>query len=101
TVATAGDASQLGRQPAADGVVVVVGQVGIETVVEGFDFRDAHGPPAVGAGLEDGFLGFFVELVFDVADDLLQDVFHGDQPGNAAVFVDDDGQVVAAAAEVV
>src|SRR3546814_9736381 len=37
--------------------------------------------------------------VFDVADDLLEHVFDGDQPGHAAVFVDDDGHVVVIGAE--
>ena len=33
-------------------------------------------------------------LVPDVADDLLEQIFDGDQPGNAAIFVDDDAHVL-------
>jgi hypothetical protein len=45
---------------------------------------------------------FFVEIVFvlDVADDLFQHVFDGDQAGHAAVFIDHDGHVVVVGAEV-
>ena len=41
----------------------------------------------------------FVKLIFDFADDLLDDVFKGDQTGCAAVFVDDNRHVVALFAE--
>jgi len=43
----------------------------------------------------------FVEVVFvlDVADDLFEHVFDGDQAGDAAVFIDDDGHVIARDAE--
>jgi hypothetical protein len=36
-----------------------------------------------------------VVFVLDVADDLLQDVLDGDEARDAAVLVDDDGDVVA------
>ena len=41
----------------------------------------------------------FVKLVFDFADDLLDDVFKGYQAGCAAVFVNDNRHVVALFAE--
>src|SRR5690606_26807636 len=40
-----------------------------------------------------------VVLVVDLPDDLLEDVLEGDDAGGAAVLVDHDGQVVAAAAQ--
>ncbi len=50
---------------------------------------------------EDVGLGLVeVVLVLDVADDLLQHVLDGQQPGHAAVLVHHDGHVVAVAAEV-
>src|SRR5690606_24914109 len=99
-VAAAWNAAQLGGQPAADRVVVVVGQVRAEGLVEDVDLGDAHGTPAVLARLKDGLFGILVVFVFDFADDLFENVFHGDEACSTAVFVDDDGQVVAAAAEV-
>src|SRR5690606_31297871 len=69
------------------------------SLIEDFDLRDTHGPPAVVAGLEDGFLGVLVVFVFDLADDLFQYVFHSHEPGRAAVFVNDNGKVITAAAE--
>ena len=38
-----------------------------------------------------------VVFVVDLADDLLEDVLDGQQSGDAAVFVHDDGDVIAAA----
>mgnify|MGYP003694122647 CR=1 FL=1 len=41
-----------------------------------------------------------IVLVLDVADDLLEHVLDGDQARDAAVFVDDDGDMVAIGAKV-
>ena len=40
-----------------------------------------------------------IVFIVDLADDLLDDVFHGDEPRHAAVFVDGDRHVVAADAQ--
>ena len=47
------------------------------------------------AGLQFGDLAGLegIGFVVDIADDLLEQVFHGHQAAGAAVFVDDDGQV--------
>lgn len=63
------------------------------------DIRRGSQAPLVLAFGEDRFFLVLVEFVLDVADDLFQHVFHGDQAGNAAMLVDDDRQVVAAGAE--
>src|SRR5699024_299597 len=100
-LAPLGDMTQFGSQPAAYGVVVALWQCNVKLSVEIFYGGNAHGPPTVVARLEDG-LGFvFVELVLDIAHNLFQHVFHGDQAGRATMFVDHDGEMVAAAAEVV
>ena len=41
-----------------------------------------------------------IVLVLDIADDLLQHILDGDQSGDSAIFVDDDGDMVAIGAEV-
>ena len=98
-IATARDAAQAAAHPAADAVVLVVGQLAAEHVVEVRDLGGrAHAPLVLALGEDGVFLGL-VEFVLDVTDDLLQHVFHGDQAGDAAVLVDDDGLVVAADAE--
>src|SRR5690606_39183830 len=100
-VGTPGNTPQFGGQPATQGVVVVIGQVGVEAAVENIDFGNAHGPPAVGAGLEDGLFGIFVVFVLDVAHNLFEHVFHGYQARYPAMLVHHNGQVIAAAAKVV
>src|SRR5690606_39298765 len=55
--------------------------------------------PLVFAFGEDTLLVFFVEFVFDIADDLFEHILHGDQARYSAVFIDDDGQVVVTRAE--
>src|SRR5690606_652148 len=100
-VSTPGNAPQFGGQPAAHGVVVVVGQFSVEAAVENVYFGNAHGTPAVGAGLENGFLGVFIVFVFDVANNLFEHIFHGYQAGYAAMLVHHDGQVIAAATKFV
>jgi hypothetical protein len=96
-----GNAAQFRSQPAAKRIVVVIRQIGVEVLVEHVYFSDAHRAPAVGAGLENRFFSIFVVFVLYVADDLFQYIFHGNQASDAAMFIDDDGQVVAADAEFV
>ena len=43
---------------------------------------------------------FYIMFIIDIANNLFQHVFNGDQAGNAAVLVDNDGHVVAAGAEI-
>ena len=85
---------------AADRVEILVGEVGVEVVVEVRDLGErlhAVAPALVG---EDVVLGLVeVVLVLDVAHDLLDHVLDGDEPRHAAVFVHDDRDVVAVGAE--
>ena len=87
------------HQPA-DGVVFVIGKGHAQRGVEVFDLGQRLHPVAAAVVADDIALGFVkVVFVFDVADDLLDHVFDGHQPGHAAVFVHHDGHVVARAAE--
>ena len=63
--------AELAEDDAADGVVVVLGQVASETLVELLDREAPVDPIAIGPETEDrGILG--IELVVDLADDLLE-----------------------------
>src|SRR4051795_10193491 len=86
-------AEELGHQPA-DGVDVVVLDFDPDQLVEVVDRvarRHSEGPVGQLGRLD--LVG--VVLVGDLADDLLEQVLDGDQPGGAAVLVDDDGDVLA------
>ena len=48
-------------------------------------------PPSVRGDFGD------VELVFDFADQLLEDIFDGDDAGGGAELIDDDGEMALAA----
>ena len=90
-----------GGDQAADGVVFVVVEVGAEAFVEIGD-RGQRIDHELAVGLrrdEHRLVRVVVVLVVDLADDLLQHVLDGDQPGHAAVFVDHDRHVVARLAE--
>src|SRR5690606_31312721 len=100
-VAALWNTSEFGCEPSAQSVVIVVWYRGIEGPVENLYLGCPDCPPAVAAGLENGLFGVLVVFVFDVADNLFKNVFHGDKAGRSAMFVDDDGQMVTAAAEVV
>ena len=90
-----GDAADgLGEQ-AADGVDVVVVDLEVEELAE--LVQGESGGDAVGAGGDFDDLGQLgVVLVGELADDLLQEVLHGDQAGSTAVLVDGQGHVEAA-----
>ena len=92
-----------------------VAEVGEEEAGEGFDAGLAReGPVELGAEVaeggaaveghdagcaeECGFAGD-VELVFELADDLLEGVFGGDDADGGAELVDDDGDLAAALLE--
>ena len=99
-LAALGQAAERAQHEPADGVELVVRERGAEVLVEVGDLGlRLHAEAAV--RLRDDVVVALVEvvLVLDVADDLLQHVLDGDQPGNAAVLVDDDRDVVAVGAE--
>src|ERR1700674_4607263 len=87
-----GDVAQQVEDEAADGVPFGVGELDAELfadLVDGGPSGDAEGP--VGESFDAG--GLAVVLVDDLADDLLEEVFEGAEPGGAAVLVDDDRHV--------
>ncbi|MCY1231135.1 hypothetical protein D9M72_435720 [compost metagenome] len=87
-------------QQSAHGVDVVVGKAGAEGLVELGDLGQAvHAPAAVGHRQDIVLVFVQVELILDIADDLLEHVLDRHQPGHAAVLVDDDGDMVAVDAE--
>ncbi len=93
-------AQVVGQQPA-HGIDVFVGEMRAEGFVELADFgQAAHAHVAIGGRQNVVFFLIEVVFVFNVADDLLQHVFDGDEACHAAVFVNDDGDVVAVDAEV-
>ena len=86
-------ADRLGEK-AADGVDVLVFDVAAEELAQlGNRVACGHAPGARLCFL--GFDGVVVVFVGEFTDDLLEDVLEGDQAGDAAVFVDDDGHVEA------
>lgn len=89
------------RDQPADGVEIILRQVHAEGRVDvGYAHVAGHTLVAVGQR-DDAVLALgLVEFVLDLADDLLQHVLDGDQPGRAAEFVDHDRQVVAVGSEV-
>ena len=83
-LAAARHAAELVRDQTADGVEVVLGQVQAEGFVDAVDrgvAGDAVG--AVGQRVDVAFVVAVVELVLDLADDLLEHVLDRDQPGGA------------------
>ena len=97
-VAELGRASELAEDEAADRVEVLVRQVGAEPLVELVDREHAVDAVGVLVDLLDLHLGD-VELVLDLADDLLDQVLERDDAGHRAVLVDDDGEVLVRPAE--
>src|SRR4051794_20438308 len=76
----------------ADGVVVALGELGVEQLVELVDGHAGIDPHvAAGKGLDRRLL--HVVLVDDLAHQLLDEILEGDQAGGAAVLVDHDGHV--------
>jgi len=86
-------------QPA-DRVEFFVGEMRAQGLVEIVDLGAGLDAEHAFAFADDVVLGL-VEVVFvlDVANDLLQHVFDRHQSGNAAVLVDDDGDVIAVGTE--
>ncbi len=96
--ADGGDVAELGEEEAGEGFDAgFAGEVPVELgaeVAEGgaaIERHDAGGAGERRAG--------DVELVFELADDLLEDVFGGDEADGGAELVDDDGDLAAALLE--
>ena len=90
----------LGDQ-AADRLELVSGQRDVEEAVHCRDGRITGDPlAAIGQGVDAALAVLVVELVLDLADDLLEHVLDGQQARGTAELVDDDGQVVAVGAKV-
>src|SRR5438034_2058688 len=97
-VALLGRSAQEAEDEAADRVVVLDRQGALELLVEVVDRErpvDAH--PAVGQPLDR--LVREIELVLDLADDLLEQILERDDPLQIAVLVDHDRHVLARAPE--
>src|SRR4051794_124073 len=91
-LAAVGNTTEEVEDESTDGVPLVVGEVHTEKVAHVTDRRaSVHAQPTAGQALDLGV--FDVELVGDLADDLLEDVLHRDEPRGVAVLVDDDRHV--------
>ena len=86
------DVAADGEHEAADGVPVPGGQLGTEDLVHLVHGHLARDPELAAAERHDQGL-VDVELVDDLADELLDQVLEGHDAGGAAVLVDDDGEV--------
>src|SRR5690606_22971021 len=87
------------RREPADRVELIVAELRAEVVVELRDTRlTAYRelPLAFAANVE---IFVRVVLIADVADDLLEHIFDRDEPGDAAVLIDDDRHVMMADAK--
>ena len=81
-----------GQHESADGVPVPGGQVGTEELVHLVHGHLARDPKLAAAeGHDQGLVD--VELVDDLADELLDEVLERHDAGGAAVLVDDDGEM--------
>lgn len=80
-------------------VVVFIGELGdVEALLEVIDGAEAVDVPRVFVARRE-LDGVGLDIRHGVADDLLQDVVHGDEADDAAVFVEDHGFVDARIAE--
>src|SRR5579885_1428501 len=93
-----GQVAEFGRDHAADGVEFVLREAAAEALVEIGDRGErVDQEAAVGLRLDQLLARriVLVVLVVDLADDLLEHVLDGDEPGHAAVLVDHDRHVIA------
>ena len=91
-VAAHGAAAEIGEDDSADGVLVPVGELDLKGLLDLFDQHGAgDGVDVVAEGGQLRFLG--VELVLDLADDLLDHVLQRDHAAHPAVLVEDGRQV--------
>src|SRR5579863_1689858 len=99
-LAAARQATQLLHEQTRNGVeALLLGEPRAEVFVELIDAGHAAHRELTLAVATDVLNVLDVELVVDLADDLFDDVLDGDQPGDAAVLIDDDRHVIAVAAE--
>ena len=97
-VAGLGRAAELPEDESADGVVVVVGEVAAELLVEVVDGERAVDAHRVVADALDGLVGQ-VELVLDLTDDLFEQILERHDSLHRAVFVDHDREMLVRAPE--
>src|SRR3569623_3624529 len=98
-LAAARQSAEALHHPAADGIELLVAEVAVEIAVELVARRERlHSVDIIVVSLD---VGVFLDVVLvdNLADDLLEHVLNGDEARDAAVFVDDDGHVIAACAE--
>src|SRR6266545_3313881 len=86
-------APELAEDEAADRVVVLLRQLDAELLVEVVDREGAVDADRVGVEPLDGLVRQ-VELVLDLADDLLEHVLERDDPDHVSVLVEDDRHVL-------
>src|SRR5699024_821939 len=99
-IATSRYVPQLFSQPAAYGVVIVVGQMCSETAVKPVYIGYAHGTPAITSSLKYCFFFVLIVFVFYFTYDLLENVFHSHQARCAAIFIDNYCHMVSTTTEV-
>src|SRR5579862_810985 len=92
-VARLGGTSEQAEHESSDRVVVLIGQVDVELLVEVVDRERAVDPDRVVVDPLDGLVRQ-VELVLDLTDDLLDEILERDDPLDRAVLVDDDREVL-------
>ena len=101
-LAAPGHVPHLVGNQAANGVEVLLGVAAVQDDFESFCHAldgcvAADAPGEIGQGEDVAFVLRDVELILDLANDLLEHVFDSDEPGHAAKLVDHDGQVIAVA----
>src|SRR5206468_11679382 len=91
-------AAEATEPPAAGRVVGLVLELEVELLAERVERGETVDHVRPGGLLAEG-RSFLVELVLDLADELLEDVLEGDDPRRAAELVEDDGRLDALAAD--
>src|SRR5262245_43766383 len=88
-----GQVAELVDDQSGDRGEIVGGQLDVEPALDFADLHIAARDDAFGLLDDVGLVGARLRLVFvlDLPDDLLDQVFDGDQTGQPAVFIDDDG----------
>src|ERR1700730_7854823 len=93
-------AAKLFHEQTGDGIeAFLFREVRTEIFIELVDARDTAHRELPLRLLTDVVIVLDIELIVDLADNLLDHVLDGDQPGDAAVLIDDQRHVIAVAAE--
>src|ERR1035437_6399298 len=90
-----GHPPQMIQDQTTHGMAVLVTEMGAEKRIKILDGRlrlDAVTPHVIKPDIVVGFIKII--LVFDVTDDLFEDVFDGNQTANTRIFVDDHGHMI-------